>query len=237
MENIIFEIEKEKVEVKSIDFFLRSSGLNREGEKFNKMRDSANKIKKEIVDRVNIRAIVSYFDEFNLEGDTLTIKGNQFICNPFVLMKKENIKGIYVYVITGGDYYLDDRPILDQLFADMWGTAYVDAGRENLAERIFEDFKKRNTTDENIIISSSFGPGFYGMETGDVVKIFNLVDGEKIGVTCRDRGLMVPLKSCAGIYIAVESTTELPEFECETCLGNGKNCNFCNVRGNDGKNY
>jgi hypothetical protein len=234
MNNIIFEIDKDKVETTVQDFFLRSSGLSREGEKFVKMRERAKSIKNEIEERVNIRAVVSYFDKFELEGDTLTIEGRIFKCNPFSLINPKAVKGIYLYVITAGDYSMDDREIMDQLYADIWGTSYVDAGRKILVDYVLEDFSKRNIlTGENklVMVTDSFGPGFYGMETGDTRKIFEIIDGDKIGVECRESGVMVPLKSCTGIYLIVEEGTELPGIECESCLGSIISCNMCNIRG------
>jgi len=234
MKNMIFEIDKNKVEPKVQEFFLRSSGLSREGDKFVKMRARAEKIKDDIKERVEIRAVVSYFDEFQMMEDTLTVQGRTFKCNPFSLISPGAVKGVYLYAITAGDYSMDDREIMDQLYADIWGTSYVDAGRKILVDYLLEDFSvKRKSTwkDDEIIVTDSFGPGFYGMETGDTRKIFEVIDGGKIGVECRESGIMVPLKSCTGIYLIVEAGTELPGIECESCLGSGISCNMCNIRG------
>jgi len=233
MINIVFEIDKNRAEDKVQEFFMRSSGLAREGDKFVKMRENANMIKTEIEERVDIKAVLTYFDEFQIIENVLTIQGETFECNPFSLIKPKEVKGVYLYVITAGDYYLDNREIIDQLYADIWGTSYVDAGRRILEEYILEDFLDKNSMngyENRVLISNSFGPGFYGMETGDTKKIFNIIDGTKIGVGCRESGMMVPLKSCTGIYLIVKTGTELPKIECETCLGSAISCNMCNVR-------
>ena len=234
MKNIIIEIDKNKVESKVQEFFLRSSGLSHQGEKFVKMRERARKIKEDIEERVDIRAVLSYFDEFQITEDMLTVQGKQFKCNPFSLINPKTVKGVYLYAITAGDYSMDDREIMDQLFADIWGTSYVDAGRKILVDYILEDFstkRKAAWTQDEIMVSDSFGPGFYGMETGDTRKIFEVIDGREIGVECRGSGIMVPLKSCTGIYLIVEAGTELPGIECESCLGSIISCNMCNIRG------
>lgn len=234
MKNIFFRIDKDKVESKVREFFLRSSGLSREGEKFVKMRARAERIKENIEERVDIRGVVSYFDEFQMKEDTLTVQGRMFKCNPFSLINPAAVKGVYLYAITAGDYSMEDREIMDQLYADIWGTSYVDAGRIVLVDYILGDyFDKRKPAGEEdeIIITDSFGPGFYGMETGETRKIFELIDGSLIGVECRESGIMLPIKSCTGIYLVVDAGTELPGIECETCLGNAISCNMCNVRG------
>lgn len=233
MKNTIITIEEEKVAQLAREYFIRSSGLDREGEKFDKMRIQADKVHREIVERVDIKAIVSYFDQFTLKDSTLTIDGRDFECNPFFLIKPEEIKGAYVYVLTGGDYYLEDREIMDQLFADIWGTSYVDAGRCALDQCVLEEYFSSHPEEkrEDVLISDSFGPGYYGMETGNTRRIFEILDAAEIGVDCRQSGVMVPLKSCTGIYLVVKAGTELPSIECEDCLGHNISCNMCNVRG------
>lgn len=234
MKNIIVKIDKNKVESKVQEFFLRSSGLSHEGEKFVKMRERARKIKEDIEESVDIRAIVSYFDEFRIIEDVLTVQGKTFKCNPFSLINPKAVKGVYLYAITAGDYSMEDKEIMDQLLADIWGTSYVDAGRKILSDYILEDFsvkRKAAGTEDEIVVTNSFGPGFYGMETEDTRKIFEVIDGGEIGVECRESGIMVPLKSCTGIYLIVEAGTELPGIECESCLGSTISCNMCNIRG------
>ncbi len=94
-----------------------------------------------------------------------------------------------------------------------------------------EDFQRRfPELAERLCLSDSFGPGYYGMKTQDTIKLLALLEGDAIGVTCRESGVMVPLKSCTGIYLVTDSTAPLPDLECETCLGNTGNCRLCNVR-------
>lgn len=249
MESIILEIDKNKIELKARDFFLKSSGLFSEDKRFAEMRASAERIKEEIKGKVDIRAVVSYFDEFQMMDNTLTVQGRTFTCKPFYLIRPEAVRGVYLYAITAGDWSMDGREIMDQLYADMWGTSYLDAARKILPDIILEDFfskgifaknvlsedpsSKRSSecSKDKIIITDSFGPGFYGMETGDTTKIFELIDGSKISVVCKESGVMVPLKSCSGIYLIVDADTELPGINCEACLGNMMSCNMCNIRG------
>lgn len=234
MESIIFEIDKDKVESKTQELFIRSSGLSRVGDKFDKMRERAETIKKDIEERVDIKAVVSYFDEFQIIEDTLIVQGRTFKCNPFSLISPEVVKGVYMYAITAGDYSMNNREIMDQLYADIWGTSYLDAGRKILVDYVLDDFSKKRKIagkEAGIIVTDSFGPGFYGMETGDTRKIFEVIDGGKIGVECRESGIMVPIKSCTGIYLIVEAGAELPGIECESCLGSTISCNMCNIRG------
>ena len=86
MKNIVIIIDKNKVESKVQEFFLRSSGLSHQGEKFVKMRERAGKIKEDLEERVDIRAVVSYFDEFQMIDDRLTVQEKTFKCNPFSLI-------------------------------------------------------------------------------------------------------------------------------------------------------
>lgn len=231
MKNKVIPIQREEIEGKVREYFLESSGLSREGKKFEKIRSRADSIWEEIKDRVEIFGLVTYHDKPELREDCLLIQGEEFCCPPFQMMETDEIEGAYTYIITGGDFYLEDREIMDQLLADIWGTAYVDAGREALYQRLVADCDIRQPSwRDKFCLSPSFGPGYYGMETGDVRKLLAILDGGAIGVECRESGVMVPLKSCTGIHLLVNQSTQLPGAECETCLGNIGNCRLCSVR-------
>lgn len=231
MKNKVIHIRREDIEDRAEEYFIKGSGLTRPGAKFDKMRSRAAAIREEIRDRVQIRGLVSYYEEPPVSDGCLRIQGVDFLCPPFGLLEKEQVTGAYGYLITGGDYYLEEREIMDQLLADIWGTAYVDAGRDALRDQLVEDYQRRfPELAESLCLSDSFGPGYYGMKTRDTIKLLSLLEGDAIGVTCRESGVMVPLKSCTGIYLVTDSSAPLPDLECGTCLGNTGNCRLCNVR-------
>jgi len=191
-------------------------------------------VREEIEDRIEIIGAVSYFREFQMRGDTLIVWGEAFVCNSFSMINPAAVKGACLYVLTSGDYALSDREVLDQLFADMYGTSYLDAGRKILGDVLEKDFRadgEMTGLGGNSMITQAFGPGFYGMETGELKKIIEITNGGEIGVAVMDGGMMSPIQSCAGIHLLVDPGTELPGSECATCLGSRGSCNRCNVKG------
>jgi hypothetical protein len=216
-----------EADVFAMEYFMKICGFNREGEKYQRMLKQGLDIKEMIKDRVEIKAVVSSFPGSTITGNTAVLSGITFECNAFQRLDPEHISGIYAYIMSAGIYELDDNdPIMDQLFADIWGTAYVDAGLEALKRFVETDIRNACGKD-NITVLDSFGPGFYGMEVTQIGKFFELLDGDKIGVKARSNSLMLPLKSCSGFFVAVDDLTRLPASDCQSCRGGAKNCAFC----------
>jgi hypothetical protein len=216
-----------EADVFAMEYFMKICGFHREGEKYRRMLKQGLEIKEKIRDRVDIKAIVSSFPGDCISGNKAELDGVVFECNAFQRLAPEHISGVYAYVLTAGVFELDDSdPILDQLYADIWGTAYVDAGLEILKKFVETDLISGGGN-ENITVLDSFGPGFYGMGVNQVGNFFKLLDGDKIGVRARSNSLMLPLKSCSGFFVAVDDDTNLPASDCKSCCSEYKNCAFC----------
>jgi hypothetical protein len=216
-----------EADVFAMEYFIKICGLDREGEKYRRMLQQGMDIKEMLSDRVKIKAVVSSFPGNSIRGNRAELNGITFECNAFQKLDPEHICRIYVYILSAGIYELDnDDPILDQLFADIWGTAYVDAGLELLKEYVEADLRESCGNPE-ITVLDSFGPGFYGMGVNQVGKFFELLDGDKIGVKVRSNSLILPLKSCTGFFIGVDDMTPLPASDCKSCQSEYKNCAFC----------
>lgn len=218
-----------EADVFAMEYFLKICGFNREGEKYRRMLKQGMDIKDRIRDRVDIKAVVSSFPGSSIKGSKAELNGVTFECNAFQRLSPEHISGVYAYLLTAGIFELDDgEPILDQLYADIWGTAYVDAGIEVLKKIVEADLNDDGRSGD-IIVLDSFGPGFYGMDVNQVCRFFELLEGDKIGVTVRSSCLMLPLKSCSGFFVGVDDKTSLPGSDCKSCRSEYKNCAFCHA--------
>ena len=219
-----------EADVFAMEYFLKICGLDREGEKYRRMREQGMEIKKMLSDRVEIKAIISSFPGSSIQGNLAVLSGIGFECNAFQRLDPEHVTGVYAYILSAGIYELDNEdPIMDQLFADIWGTAYVDAGLEILKKYVEKDLQE-TCGNSDITVLDSFGPGFYGMDVNQVGKFFELLDGDKIGVKARSNSLMLPLKSCSGFFIGVDDKTSLPASDCKSCRSEYKNCAFCQAK-------
>ena len=229
MNNQLISISVAEADAFAMEYFMKICGFNREGEKYQRMLKQGMDIKERIRDNVSLKAVTSSFPGSLIRDNTATLNGITFECNAFQRLDPDHIKGVYAYILTAGSFELDqEEPILNQLYADIWGTAYVDAGLEVLKKIIEKDQMKNNKEDASTVLDS-FGPGFYGMGVNQVGKYFELLDGDKIGVKVRSNSLMLPLKSCAGFFVAVDDKSKLPASDCKSCQSEYKNCIFCHT--------
>ncbi len=231
IENHIISISMAEADVFAMEYFIKICGFHREGEKYRRMLARGIEIREMIRDRIDIKAVVSSFPGCVIRENTAVLSGVTFECNAFQRLDPSHICGVYAYIMTAGTFELDDAaPILDQLYADIWGTAYVDAGLDVLRRYVEEDLKERSEERE-LFVLDSFGPGFYGMDVNQTGKFFELLDGNSIGVKARANCLMLPLKSCSGFFVGVNDKTSLPATDCKSCRAEYKNCAFCRNMG------
>ena len=143
---------------------------------------------------------------------------------------EECVEGIYFYMLTAGEcYFSSEENIMDFLYADIWGTNYVDAGIELMTDKLKEDMEKR-FEGRQVYLSEEFGPGYFGMPVIESKKFFRVLDADAIGVWVKDSGLMIPQKTCAGLYLVLNRPGIKAEPECMRCHGNASGCQFCAVR-------
>ena len=216
-----YEIDRNECDRLAEKIFIESAGINKEGIKFERMREDAYEIR-DVIDS-NIKPQAEYVllkkDEISLKGNVLELENNEIICPAFNQINPENVKGVYVYGVTAGDFDFPNMPILKRLYADIWGSAYTDAVRILMKN----DFKQSTG------ISDSFGPGFYGMKV-DYMKVFaQLVDIDKLGIELRKNTILVPVKSCVGMYFAVNEKYRPIRNECKECMGNHRTCKLCMI--------
>lgn len=213
--------------------FMEESGVAKEGEKYERMRQAAFAIREEIEDRVCVRGEYAFYDRLELDGKKLTVLSPdgtvaaELECTAFEQLDVYSLEGVYAYAVTAGDYYLEDRPIMDQLYADIWGTAFTDAIRAMLVDVIREECR---STKAGLELSDSFGPGFYGMDSYEMHKMPLLVDFDCMGMEVKESGVILPQKSCAGILFRVNDKYEHLNSACELCYGSKKTCSLCSVR-------
>jgi len=217
--NKIININKEDCNTWAAELFKQNSGLFKEGNIYNKMRKDAKAIRNIIDEKINAQVVFSYFDEITLNEEEATIGGEKIKCKAFGKISPKSIKGALVYILTVGEYCVKDESVIDQLYADLWGTSFTDAARYTF-KKIIEKDKK---------LSDGFGPGFYGMNMTEMQKIASLVDSKKIGVEIKENGMLVPAKSCAGIYFEINDNYKGMDVACKTCLGNQLSCQLCHV--------
>lgn len=163
-------------------------------------------------------------NEFSMEGSRLKAGGTSISCRVFQRIDPSWTEGAILYACTAGDFQPSGLDPMNQIYADYWGTAYVDAIRTLAKEEMRSSFRA-----EGLEMSESFGPGFFGMDISEIGSIAEILDFEGIGVRIGRGGLMEPEKSCCGIFLLVNEGYEKPKAECESCMGGSAGCSLCQV--------
>jgi hypothetical protein len=180
-------------------------------------------IRDQIRDSLQIKVIMSAFDRESIKGANIEINDLVFSCQALDQIDRGKVTRVYAYLLTIGQLSFDSDSVLDLFYADAWGTAYVDAGRDLLRAWL----QNLDTAVKGEFVSDSFGPGFYGMGMDQLAKFFQLLEAEQIGIKLNGSTMMLPLKSCAGFFLVVEGEGQLPGNDCKSCLSESKGCNFC----------
>ncbi|MDD4564985.1 MAG: hypothetical protein PHE79_05850 [Eubacteriales bacterium] len=229
MKNQIIKITREETDSSAAEFFMKISGLSNIGDKNERMLRQGICLRDRIQDKINIRAVVSSFPCTAMKRNIAMLNDVMFECNAFQSFDPNGVRGIYAFILTAGDFNNNEHAsVLDQLYIDIWGTSYVEAGLSVLKWYIEQDLiEGAQQSNKDFTILDHFGPGFYGMDISQLKRFFILLDSDSIGVKLESRSLMIPIKSCAGFFIAVDDGTKLPKSDCKNCRAEYKNCLFC----------
>ena len=220
----MIRVDKDKVRLLAEDIFLEISGLGRPGEKYEKRRAAAFDIKKRIEAGINPQVDAVFIDDVAVKNGRAVINGVEFICRGFEQIVPGSVTGAYVYAINAGDFSLPEESTVNQLYADLWGTAYTDAMRMVLKEKLEAKHK----------LSDSFGPGFYGMDVSETAGIGEIADFSSLGLEMKSNGLLLPLKACSGILFTVNDKYIPLNAACADCKGSRRSCVYCQFDGGDG---
>ncbi len=226
MTNQIMVFKQEQADKIAETYFTLMCGFDRPGEKFKGMLKEGLVIRDKMAGSFQIRAVVSSFGPEAVHARTIEVGGLTFTCNAISQLELGAISEIHAFILTIGRLDFDSPSVIDLFYADTWGTAYVDAGRDLIREWIQEQIPP----DENKIVSDSFGPGYYGMDLSQLQYFYKLLDADKIGVELNGNSMMLPQKSCAGFFFSMSGDSKLPSDDCKSCLAEKAGCNFCRNR-------
>lgn len=238
MRRAIVTFEEEDVREKAQGYFIKYSGLDLSKEKHKRMYKDAVKVWEAGLEGISLSALISSYGPEAYTDQKIAIDGNEIRCQAFSQIPDSNVLALYLYLITAGECLCNsEKPISNQLYADIWGTAYVDAGRDHLEELIRRDAEDKLKKRPGIegCLSIPISPGFFGMTTEESKTISAILSGQDMGITVKDNGVMLPLKSCSGIYLVVRDLSKMPLAGCKNCIGNPGGCKLCRLMSQNGK--
>jgi hypothetical protein len=92
-----------------------------------------------------------------------------------------------------------------------------------LGEFVGEKIKKQGLEEQNWSSTCTYSPGQYKWTIEEQKKIFEMVDGNRIGVELNKSYLMIPFKSVSGVYgFGPEDRIDKTRVACDLCPR--KNC-------------
>ena len=173
---------------------------------------------------IDIRCKIVKCDKEVFQNNEIHFNNAILKSTDFSHIDEVNVKNIYLYAITIGEFSKEsDEPVIQQLYSDIWGTAYIDAARDVLEKQLKAEIGS------NLFLTSSFGPGFNGMTIDSIFALEKMIEMKEIGINLNQMGTMFPIKSVAGMYMVVDDLHNLPKRICAECIGNKKTCEFCGI--------
>ena len=205
--------------------FISICGFKPDSAKHQKMLASGMQIREQGIEKLDMKALLSVYGPDVLRENAIEVDGVELCCDALASLDREKVSKVIIYMITIVECGCKSEEILDRLYADIWGTAYVNAAYELLRQEM--DSRYISGSKGQLTLSDAFGPGYYGMSTREIEHFFEMMDADKIGVQCLSSGIMVPVKSCAGFLLVLEKEAKIPEEHCKYCAGNPRGCQFC----------
>ena len=230
MTNEVIRISEERAHAGAEKRFINTCGITPGGsKKHQRMLEQGLKARESGIDGIDIRSLVRFVGPEAFRDGKIYVDDAVLDCNYFTRIPPEYVEGMYIYMMTVGECLFESEDkIMEFLFADIWGNSYVDSGIEALREDyVIPDMKKR-FPGKNVFLSEEFGPGYYGMFVGRTMEFEKILDCASIGVKVKDSGMMIPQKSCAGLFFVLNHELE-KEPACMRCMGNSKGCDFCEI--------
>ncbi|MGC2871997.1 hypothetical protein ACDL92_01710 [Ihubacter sp. mB4P-1] len=211
--------------------FIQTCGFDLEREKHQRMMKMGLKVREDGIAGIGIKALISFYGPEHFSDNGVVIDDVQITCNYFAQVPKTAVEGIYFYMLTAGEcLFSSEENIMDFLYADIWGTNYVDAGIQILTEQHIQKDMEARFSDKQVYLSEEFGPGYFGMPVIETRKFASILDASSIGVRVKESGLMIPQKTCAGFYLVYNRADVKAEPSCMQCYGNADGCQFCAIK-------
>lgn len=227
----ILEVSVETLSERAEQLFIEYNHFDLSKLRYQRMMKDALSVWEKGAKGIHPRAAVRFYQDVQIQEDCLQIGKITVRCKAFSKIETSMVQGAFVYCLNAGKCVIeDDAGVLKQMYANVWGTVWVDLTREYLERRLQEDAAHFVKNDRKAcFLSPSYGPGFFGMETGEAYRIGQMVDTEAVGVCVTESGVLLPEQSCSGIYLLLDNKEAFPDPACAECLGISTSCHLCRL--------
>lgn len=199
--------------------FWSMSGFSKENPPSPYQKDEVQQMEQKLQKKIKVKVLLQKLHFYRFEEGFMTIEDKTIYYDLPLYLYKDQIIGAYAFLVSEETLANDRQDTLDQLYTHMWQNAYLDAAREWVKEYLSQQ------TGE--YVSSCISPGFYGIDLAHMKTMYQMVDGKSLGVSVREDGLLYPEKSVLGMYLLLKHEIDVFGKQCNHCLAQGKNCEFC----------
>ncbi len=204
--------------------FVHACGLSKDNCLYEDLMDQAVTVLQNGRFGLDPASIVTSLGQSAFNDDTIAIRDTCFKCTAFEQIPKDNVLDIYAYLLTVGSCSFQEQNLMEQYYADLWGSAFLKGTRGLLRDHLAVEASLHYP---DSYLSFSLGPGFYGMKGEKLLDMVNAMDSDLIGISVDEEGKIKPDKSCGGFFMAVRDKSKLPSEKCKNCIGREEGCLFC----------
>jgi hypothetical protein len=173
------------------------------------------------VENIAPKAIYDRFEIDRVDGDQVYFESGNFFTGPHISKILTGSKTAILYIFTLGnrvDQIINEESrtgdTLATIIMDTITTSLLDALGDFVGERI----KMEGIEQQNWGATCTYSPGQYKWTIEEQKKIFEMIDGKRIGVKLNESYLMVPFKSVSGVYgFGPEGKIDKTRVACDLC--------------------
>lgn len=230
MNVMVLKLSVKEIAESSEAYFRNKCGFTHRKKNLEKSLKASEAIFKKYFAHSEMDILIKRFGKNHIINDEFVFGNNRIFCNVLNRIDHSNILGGYMYIFCAPSAEIPEDDILEEFYADTWQTAFIDAARDKLREKIIELAKK--DFKGNVFLTDSFGPGYYGIDGNTVPYFYEYINGKEAGIVLTKYGMMDPTKSFIGMFLVMDQESSLPPRDCSSCLANKRGCEFCkNVSG------
>ena len=170
-------------------------------------------------------------DEFHIEQGVIRIQNVEIPSKLFEHTSFRDIICIMVFLITISDgNKKEELGMMRQYYESMWRYSALHGEQTRIIQKLTSDIMTEYNN-QNVAHTQVLGPGYYGMALEENRKIYNLLNGEKMGIRLGSNNQYVPENTICGLVASFSSIEEdlknIFLHPCQYCLSSSRNCGFC----------
>ncbi len=227
MKKTVIKLNYADAEPIARDCFLELSGLGANSKNHKELLAEGLQVLDSYKSHIDMAAVLLPLPPEAFRGNAVFMGKSQFSCTAFHQIPAGKVRGITAYLLSLGECKPVIESPVEQYYADLWANCFLEAGRRILREEIQ---RQETYNADNLYLSCSFGPGFYGMSPDRLSDMLAEVDGRVIGLSADSaggEGASRETKFSGGFFFITEDEGVLPIEECRDCIGHEGGCLFC----------